>query len=144
MLTFCFSMFYLHGFFSTMRTSNLVFNNCVLIGGVMVHGTILQYARSYIDIYSKITSILEENIDMILCVLLTHTTSITLQKDLTMIGVVVVGICQVFHQHSALHTLVIHFTLLTNCFNSLISTVLLDFQCTTIKFKLLNYKCVKG
>ena len=95
-----------------------MFDRYVLIVCLMVYGIILQYAHSCLDIYSKTTSRLEENIDMILCVPLTHTTNSTLQQVMTMQYMVVTGLWQVLRQHRPLHPLVLHCTLLTNGFNA--------------------------
>ena len=83
-----------------------MFKNFLFLGWLMVHGIIQQYAR--MDIHSKISSRLEENTDIILSVLLTHTESITLQQDLMMREVMVAGLLQVIDKHRSLNLLVIH------------------------------------
>ena len=132
LLTLFFSMLDLHGFLVSTRTSSLMSKKRVLIGCVMVHGIILKKSHSCMDINFKISSILEENTDTILCVLLTHKTSSTLQQDMTILAVVTEDIFQVIHQHRLLHPLVIHYTLSNNGFNASSPTTILELQCTMI------------
>ena len=70
---------------------------------------------------------------MILCVILTHKTSRTLQPNLTIQAVVAEGLFQVIHQHSPLHHLVIHCTLLTKVCNALSQTMIQEHNCTETK-----------
>ena len=51
LLKLCFRMLDLHGLLKTTRTSTLIFNNCVLIGWVMVHYIIQQYYHTFMDIH---------------------------------------------------------------------------------------------
>ena len=83
LLTLCLRMFDLHGFMSTARKSSLNFKNCFLLGCVMFHGIILQYAHSCMDIRPKVTSRLEEKTDMIFYVIFMHTIYRTVQQYLT-------------------------------------------------------------
>ena len=75
----------------------------------------------------------EERTDIIFCVILMHMLSITLQKNLTFKEEVVVGLCQVLHQHSPLHNLLIHITLLKNVCNNSSQTIILEHHCTETK-----------
>ena len=122
----------LHGLLSKTITSSFIFKKFVIIGCVTFHGIILKYARSCMDIYSKITSRLEENIDIILCVILTNTKIRNLHQDLTIQTVVVAQLLQIINQQRPLHPLIIHFTLLTIGLNASSPTILLEFQCTAI------------
>ena len=114
LLSFLFGMLVLNILLSTTITSSLMFENYVLLSCVMLHGIILKYYRSCMDINLKTTSRLEEKIDMILCLLLIHKTIRTLQYYLMVQAVVVSGIFQIIHKHRPLYTLVIHCTLSIN------------------------------
>ena len=132
LLTF-FSIFGLQGLLCTNINPSLMFKNCAIPGCVMNHGIILQYAHSCMDIHSKNSPKLEEYIDMILCVSLTHIASSTLQQELTMRSVVMSSFSQVLHQQSPLHPLVIYCTLLIKIFNGLIPTIIQELNFTMIK-----------
>ena len=73
--------------------------------------------------------------DMILWVILTHMTSSTIKYDLIIWAVIMEFLWQLFHQHNPLHPLVIHCTLLTNGFNALSPTIILEFKCKMIKYE---------